>query len=75
VILSPAFLAKSWTQYELDGLVNREMQGRHKLILPVWHDITAQDLSKVSPTLAGRVAVQTSGGMQRVVSAIIEAMA
>ena len=75
VILSPAFLAKSWTQYELDGLVNREMQAGHKLILPVWHDITAQDLSKISPTLAGRIAVKTSDGMHRVVSAIIDATA
>ena len=75
VILSPAFLAKSWTQYELDGLVGREMQDGGKVILPVWHAITAQELSKFSPTLAGRVAVQTSDGIQRVVSAIIDAMA
>src|SRR5262245_14469770 len=40
VVLSNAFFDKQWTQYELDGFVEREMKGRDKVILPIWHGIT-----------------------------------
>lgn len=59
VILSKFFLNKGWTQYELEGLVNREV-GSGKVILPIWHEITKQDLLAYSPTLAGKVAIETS---------------
>lgn len=58
VILSPSFFAKNWPQYELNGLTSREISGR-KLILPVWHKITKDDLLAYSPTLADKVAVTT----------------
>jgi hypothetical protein len=60
VILSAAFFAKNWPQYELNGLTAREMKGR-KIILPVWHKITKDDILKFSPTLADKVAVTTQG--------------
>jgi hypothetical protein len=34
VILSPSFFKKEWTQWELDGLAQREMIGGRRLILP-----------------------------------------
>jgi hypothetical protein len=55
VILSPAFFAKNWTQYELNGLTAREMDGR-KVILPVWHKLTKAQVLKNSPTLADKIA-------------------
>lgn len=58
VVLSPAFFAKNWTQYELDGLVAREMNGE-QLILPIWHNITKDQLLKVSPSPSDRVALST----------------
>ncbi len=60
VVLSPAFFAKNWPQYELNGLTAREMRGR-KVILPVWHKVTRDDILKFSPTLADKVAVATRG--------------
>ena len=39
VIISPDFLLKNWTQYELDGLQARQMTG-DRVILPIWHRIT-----------------------------------
>jgi hypothetical protein len=38
-VLSPSFFAKGWTQYELDGLVAREVNGG-KVILPLWHKVS-----------------------------------
>ena len=39
VVVSPYFLQKDWTQYELDGLQARQMSG-DRVILPIWHRIT-----------------------------------
>lgn len=60
VVLSTAFFAKSWPQYELNGLTAREMEGR-RVILPVWHQVTKVDVLQFSPTLADKVAVRSKG--------------
>ncbi len=60
VVLSPAFFAKNWPQYELNGLVAREIEG-HKVILPVWHNVSKKDVLAYSPSLADKVAVTTEG--------------
>lgn len=36
VVLSPAFFGKGWPNYELDGLVTREVAGSRQLILPAF---------------------------------------
>jgi len=59
VVLSSAFFAKNWPQYELDGLVAREMNVA-KVILPIWHRVTKDEVMKFSPTLADRVALNSS---------------
>ena len=59
VVLSHAFFAKSWPQYELDGLVTREMTGR-QMILPLWHRIAKSDVIARSPSLADKVARSTA---------------
>lgn len=59
VVLSPAFFAKNWPQYELDGLVAKEMQGS-KVVLPIWHRVSKDDVLRYSPPLADRLALSTS---------------
>lgn len=59
IILSPNFIQKNWTEYELNGMVAREMDG-HKVILPIWHKITKDDVLKFSPTLADKMALNTT---------------
>lgn len=59
VILSPSFIKKNWTEYELNGMVAREMDG-HKVILPIWHKITKDEVLKFSPTLADKMALNTA---------------
>tara|TARA_R110002095_G_scaffold212632_1_gene202106 strand:- start:7310 stop:8134 length:825 start_codon:yes stop_codon:yes gene_type:complete len=59
VVFSSAFFEKNWTQYELDGLVNREMNG-HKVILPIWHLVTKDQVQNYSPSLADKKAINTS---------------
>ncbi|MCL8264248.1 toll/interleukin-1 receptor domain-containing protein [Acinetobacter baumannii] len=59
VVLSAYFIKKEWTNYELDALVAREMNG-HKMILPIWHKITKSDVMNYSPNLADKIALNTS---------------
>ncbi|MGS4883007.1 TIR domain-containing protein [Photobacterium damselae] len=59
VIISSSFCSKNWTQYELDSMVAREMHG-HKMILPIWHKVTKDDVINFSPSLADKVALNTS---------------
>ena len=67
------FFAKEWPQKELDGLVQRENRGE-KVILPVWHNITAEQIRAYSPTLADRIAVSSSRGLDQVVAELLRAM-
>lgn len=56
VVFSSAFLKKKkWTEYELNGLFSKEKNGQ-KVILPIWHDITKDDISQYSLTFADRIA-------------------
>ena len=66
VVLSHAFFAKNWPQNELDALFALEKQSR-KMILPIWKDVTKEDVQKYSPLLAGRIAADASKGIQHVV--------
>jgi hypothetical protein len=73
VVLSHAFFTKNWPQQELDGLMSREVAGA-KVILPVWHNITFEEVRGYSPMLSGRVAAKSSEGLDTVVRKLREAM-
>jgi hypothetical protein len=56
VVLSKAFLRKKkWTEYELNSLFALEQPGR-KIILPIWHGITRDDLLQYGAGFADRLA-------------------
>ncbi|HEX9830471.1 MAG TPA: DUF1883 domain-containing protein, partial [Thermodesulfobacteriota bacterium] len=59
VVLSEAFFNKNWPQYELDGLVSREISGE-QIILPIWHKVSKAEVLSYSPPLANRVGRNTS---------------
>lgn len=59
IILSKAFFAKNWPQYELNGLTAKEMDGK-KVILPIWHEVDKNDVLNYSPSLADKVALSTT---------------
>ena len=62
VILSPSFFAKEWPQKELDALTARETQGR-KIILPIWHLISVQEIRNYSPMLSDIFAIKSDVGI------------
>lgn len=59
VVISPSFIQKGWTNYELDGIVTRAVSGE-QILLPIWHEITKQQVVDFSPSLADKVARSTA---------------
>lgn len=59
VVISPVFIGKPWPEYELRGLVSREID-EDKVILPIWHGVTRGQVVQFSPPLADKLAIDTS---------------
>ncbi|TXK30865.1 DUF1883 domain-containing protein [Pontibacter qinzhouensis] len=59
VVLSKQFIKKGWTNYELDGIITKSVSGE-QIVLPIWHNITKQEVIDFSPSLADKVARNTS---------------
>lgn len=71
VVFSSAFFAKNWTRAELNGLFSREMDG-HKVILPIWHQLSRVDVLRALPIMADKVALQSSDGVVSVAKSLVE---
>ena len=71
VILSPNFFAnKRWAMRELDGFVAREIRDG-KVIIPVWHKVTYDEVVQFSPDIADKLAIVTDCGVGHVVEQIL----
>lgn len=71
VVLSPAFFSKNWPQQELDGLWARTRDEK-KVILPVWKDVTRDDVASRSLMLADLVALMAQDGVDPVSQGILD---
>ena len=60
VILSKDYMRKFWTEQELNGLFQKWAGGESKVILPIWHNISKNDVLNYSPTLADILALKTA---------------
>lgn len=58
VVLSKYFFGKGWPNYELDGLVQIDIE-TPGIILPIWHEISHREVSSYSASLANIVAIST----------------
>lgn len=74
VVLSKNFFAKHWTDYELNGLVARQNSNGQKIILPIWHNITIEEVREYSPSLSDIVAGNSSSGIETITINIIKAI-
>ncbi len=59
IVISRDFINKGWTNYELDGLITRAVNGEQTM-LPVWHNITKREVINYSPSLADKLARSTT---------------
>lgn len=60
-VLSPDYIAehKYWTKAELDGLFQMESING-KTLLPIWHNLTKQQVMNFSPIIASKLAMNTA---------------
>ena len=59
IVISRDFISKGWTNYELDGLITRAVNGEQTM-LPVWHNVTKREVINYSPSLADKIARSTT---------------
>ncbi|MCB2196994.1 MAG: toll/interleukin-1 receptor domain-containing protein [Bacteroidetes bacterium] len=72
VIISKAFLEKNWTDYEYRSLLTREINGE-KVILPIWYNITKEEISKYSLYLVDKFAIiATENNINQVALKLLE---
>ncbi|HYI09166.1 MAG TPA: toll/interleukin-1 receptor domain-containing protein [Thermoanaerobaculia bacterium] len=57
IIVSKAFIAKPWTNWETNGLVQTCLGHASRRLIPVWYDIGSDDVAAWSPALADIKAV------------------
>jgi hypothetical protein len=67
VVVSRHFFQKQWSQWELDGLVARQMAGAGNVILPIWLDVDRNDVLGYSPPLADMLAIDANIGLDEAV--------
>jgi hypothetical protein len=73
VVLSPHFFRKEWPQKELDGLTARD-DGKSKVLLPVWYNVSAEEVRRFSPPLADKLSVFHSDSLKDTVSKLLRSM-
>lgn len=71
VVFSPKFVDKNWPKAELNGLWSREMSGK-KVILPIWHKITSEQMKSILPMQSDKVALRSEAGVPQVARALIQ---
>lgn len=62
IILSPDYIRaeKYWTKAELDALIQIESATGRKVLLPVWHHLSKNEVIAFSPLFASRSALNTA---------------
>jgi hypothetical protein len=71
VVFSPAFFSKRWTRAELNGLFSKQILGQ-KVILPIWHNVSATDVLEEYPILADIVAIKSDGPLTEIARALVK---
>lgn len=66
VVLSPNFLSnKGWGKTEFDSIYTREILKAERVMLPVWHNVTAEQVYEYSPKLADTVGLDSADGVKK----------
>ena len=65
VVLSPNFLSnEGWGKAEFDSVFTREIVEKKNVMLPVWHNVTVEQVYEYSPRLADKVGLNTNIGIK-----------
>ena len=68
LVITPNFIGnRGWTREEFNAIFTRELVESADVILPVWHDVTRDQVFEFSPVLADRFAVNWNVGAQEAI--------
>jgi len=68
LIITPNFIGnRGWTREEFNAIFTRELVEQANVILPVWHNVTRNQVFAFSPVLADRLAVNWNVGADEAV--------
>lgn len=73
VIISPSFLSKKWTELELNGLFAKQVYSE-KVIIPILHDITPDDLKRKKPILADLYSIRSNIPLPQLMDKVMETL-
>ncbi|WP_047980181.1 TIR domain-containing protein [Ornithinibacillus contaminans] len=59
VFLSSNFIQSGWSEYEFKSFLNREINEKKIIILPIWHDVSAEQVRQYNPYLVDKFALST----------------
>ena len=65
LLLSPPYIKKQWTSYELDVL-HRQYIEKQKKLFPIWHGIDKTEIDNWNPGLSGIVAMKSAEGVDAI---------
>lgn len=64
VIISKKFFEKGWTKLELSALISKQVNQNKRIILPIWHKISKDEIHNKSPILADTIAANSNEGIE-----------
>jgi hypothetical protein len=75
VILSPHFLENGgWGKAEFDSIYTREIMEKSNVMLPVWHNVNANEVYEYSPRLVDKFSLNSSVGVKELARKLAEAV-
>lgn len=75
LVLSPNFVTnEGWTKAEFDSIFTREILQKQQIILPIWHEISKEQVFDYSPRLLDKVGISSSLGVEEVARRVAHAL-
>jgi hypothetical protein len=66
VILSKKFFQKKWPRHELNTLISQQVRKNKRIILPIHHNISEDEIAKYSSIMADSYAAKSSEGIKNI---------
>lgn len=60
IFLSENFIQSGWSSYEFKSFLNREINEKKIIILPIWHNVSFDQVKEYNPYLVDKFALNTS---------------
>ncbi|MBN2583429.1 MAG: toll/interleukin-1 receptor domain-containing protein [Planctomycetes bacterium] len=75
LVLTPEFLAnKGWTKREFNSVFTREVVQQERVVLPIWHKVSARDVYEYCPSLVDCAGIDWSLGKEEVARRLLRAI-